>query len=36
MLRSLGEIKGVQLLRAVKAETDRHIQYIGLIVEKTT
>jgi hypothetical protein len=34
MIRSLGEIDGIRLVSAVQGETERHIKYIGLIVDK--
>lgn len=34
MLRSLGELPGIALSRAAKAETGRHIVYLGVVVEK--
>lgn len=34
MIRGLGEIDGISLLKGVKAETARHIVYVGLLLDR--
>ena len=34
MIRSLAEVKGIELLKGIKAETERHIVYLSLLLDK--